>query len=510
MTNQSHRIRSTFVVAMAFLPLTVGRVQAADQWEISPYDVRVWMVFDDSPESIAWKERLPNGLVAELGLRLGAAWRILAKEVPAEKLGPIERLTPDDIESLDADVHKADKVFVVQFDASSPRMRFSVREFDCHVRRLTHVLRGSELQDARLPTSVADAVLKTFSPIGLVGRTQDDAVVIRMRSGLLDTRRRTPVSPVDDTMMRIVLRKSDRLGNPLPDGIETVAWTVLLVTPPDRQTPPPGEPNEPPLLVPPGSVHCQIVSGLRNPIRARGSRRVERFAIVTRPHQSDSTLELVNRDDTTSPLAGYDVYERLPGDKNSRWIGRTDWQGHLRIGGPALSSVSNEAGQFGSSLETSTRNPLRILYIKNGDRLLARLPVVIGADPTVTALLPDDGLRLEAEGFLKGIQEEFVDLVARREILAFRIGNRIREDRLDEAERLLDELRELPTRQDLERRIRERETSFQTRDKTQQDRINQLFRATRSLIAKHLSSQEIDRLRGELAEARREAASPGE
>jgi hypothetical protein len=203
---------------------------------------------------------------------------------------------------------------------------------------------------------------------------------------------------------------------------------------------------------------------------------------VVQPHGEGTTVELQTRGQPAAKLAGYDIYERLPGEKNTTLVGRSDWRGQLYI--------------------ARDEHPLKILYVKNGGRLLARLPMVVGAEQQVTAELADDNLRLEAEGFLRGLQEEFVDLVARRKVLAMRVQRRIEDGKLEDAEKLVDEMRQLETRQDLERRIRERQATFQTRDQAQQDRINRLFRDTRSLLSKHLDPAEIDKLRDELAAAK--------
>jgi hypothetical protein len=204
--------------------------------------------------------------------------------------------------------------------------------------------------------------------------------------------------------------------------------------------------------------------------------------LVVRPHADGTNVELQARDQPTTKLAGYDVYQRLPGEKNTTWVGRSDWRGRLHI--------------------ARDEHPLKIFYVKNGGRLLARLPMVVGAESQVTAELTDDSLRLEAEGFLRGLQEEFVDLVARRKVLAMRVQRRMEDGKLEEAEKLVDEMRQLETRQDLERRIRERQATFQTRDRAQQDQINRLFRDTRSLLSQHLDPAEIDHLRDELAAAK--------
>ncbi len=297
-------------------------------------------------------------------------------------------------------------------------------------------------------------------------------------AGLLDPEGSTPIIVDEGALLQVVLCKLDRLGVPVPDGVEVVPWTVLRAQARADRSPATG------------AVPCEIVSGLRNPIRSRGSRRVERLALVVRASYEQTQLELRARGDARRKLAGYDVYARLPDEKNTHWIGRSDWQGRLAIG--------------------RDEHPLKILYVKNGSRLLARLPLVVGAAENLTAELTDDSLRLEAEGFLRGLQEEFIDLVARRKVLAMRIRRRVEENKLAEAEQLLDEMRQLETRQGLERRIRERQATFQTRDRAQQDRINRLFRDTRTLLQKHLDPGEIDALRDELAEAQRgqRVASP--
>ena len=474
------RWQATVITTVFTLLLTAPTVGVENQWDISPYDVRVWIAVDPSPEVGAWRDRLPAQLVEELGLTCGAGWQITATSAPEgidRLIVDLENVTSASIAEHDAQVWKADKLFLVRLDGTSSQKRLTVCEVDCTTQQVGPPLTGNVMRDERLDEALANTILDAFSPIALIGRAQDKSAVIRMRAGMLDVQRRTPIIPADGTMMQIVLRKSDRHGNLLPNGIEVMPWTVLLVTPPS-----PDDASQSELA--PGVIHCQIVSGLRNPIRSRGSRRVERFALAVRPRHDHSVIELNKRGESSTKLAGYDLYQRLPGEKTTTWVGRSDWRGQLRI--------------------ERDEHPLKTFYVKNGGRLLARLPIVVGVDAHVTAELTDDNLRLEAEGFLRGLQEEFVDLVARRKVLAMRVQRRIDDGKLDAAEKLIDELRELQTKQDLERRIRERQATFQTRDKTQQERINRLFRDTRNLLSKHLDTREIDDLRAALDTARRD------
>ncbi len=88
-------------------------------------------------------------------------------------------------------------------------------------------------------------------------------------------------------------------------------------------------------------------------------------------------------------------------------LGLTDWRGMIDIEQSDL--------------------PLRLIYVKNGAHLVARIPVVPGYQPLETVPLPSDDKRLEAEAFVKGMESTVMDLVARREILAARIRRRIAE-----------------------------------------------------------------------------------
>ncbi len=470
------------LIAIAAVGWSTSGWSAENQWDISPYDVQVWIAYEPVPEITVWRDRLPPRLRHELHLRSGAGWAANVNVAPAA----VARVTLTEFDNVDAslieehapEAFAADKLFLVRLATASGQITCTVRELDCRTRIWSASVERQITHNRQLPKDLADLIFATFSPIALIGRVEDKSVSIRMRAGLLDLNSTTPIIVDKGAMLRVVLRKSDRLGVPIPGGIEIVPWTVLIAQAAADRSPATG------------AVPCEIVSGLRNPIRSRGSRRVERLALVVRPRHQQTRLELHARGDVAHKLAGYDVYARLPNEKNTQLIGRSDWQGQLEI--------------------ERDEHPLKILYVKNGGRLLARLPLIIGDQKSLTAELADDNLRLEAEGFLRGLQEEFVDLVVRRKLLAMRIRRRVEEDKLAAAELLLDEMRRLETRQGLERRIRERQAAFQTRDKAQQDLINRLFRETRSLLQKHLDQGEIDALRDELARAQpgQRVASP--
>ena len=143
-------------------------------------------------------------------------------------------------------------------------------------------------------------------------------------------------------------------------------------------------------------------------------------------------------------MVGYDVYSQPPGSKDTELLARTDRQGSVMV--------------------EPTDAVLRTLYIKHGGALLARLPVVPGMADQLELPIADDDLRLEAEGFIKGVEQELLDIVSGRAMLYERAKSRLTEGKLDEADSLIHELRVLGNRDELAADlIREKNKSF-TRD----------------------------------------------
>jgi hypothetical protein len=97
---------------------------------------------------------------------------------------------------------------------------------------------------------------------------------------------------------------------------------------------------------------------------------------------------------------------------------------------------------------------------------------------------------LEAEAFVRGIENRVMDLVARREILAARIRARIRDGKLAEARQYLEELKTLPTKDDFETLlVSHRQSGALAADERQLQRIDQMLNGARILLARHLNPQ---------------------
>ena len=136
--------------------------------------------------------------------------------------------------------------------------------------------------------------------------------------------------------------------------------------------------------------------------------------------------------------------------------------------------------------------------MKNGDELLAKLPVVPGFPPTLRAEVPDDDVRLEAEGFITGLQEEVVDVVVQREVFLQRIENRIDAGQLDEAKTMMDRLYALPDRDDFRERIRRYADRVFTNDPLVKRKITRLMSDSRQVVDRFLDPQPVERLARQL------------
>ena len=142
---------------------------------------------------------------------------------------------------------------------------------------------------------------------------------------------------------------------------------------------------------------------------------------------------------------------------------------------------------------------MRVLLVKNGTALLAKLPVVPGLERQVTADIPNDDQRLGAEGFTTGLQEEVFDVVARQKIFVAQIRAASTRSNLRKRPSWLDELRRLPTAQQFNLRLAREQESLATSDPTVQKRIDILLGDTRQSIDKYLDPQILDDVDRDLA-----------
>jgi hypothetical protein len=189
------------------------------------------------------------------------------------------------------------------------------------------------------------------------------------------------------------------------------------------------------------------------------------------------------------PLRGYEFYEKDLETGDFQFLGRTDWDGRFRV--------------------EKTEHPLRLLYVKNGGAILAKLPTVPGQEKRSIADLSGDDVRLEAEAFVRGVQNAIIDLVALRDLYAARIRLRLKKGEVDTAQEMLNALRELPTKNTLTEALDSHMQQYDAAARgAQAAMIEQMFTQTRQMLSKHISPRVIRELESEVATAQPPEAKP--
>ena len=151
--------------------------------------------------------------------------------------------------------------------------------------------------------------------------------------------------------------------------------------------------------------------------------------------------------------------------------------------------------------------PLVLLYVKSGDTVLARLPLVPGLNEVDIADLPSDSRRLEAEAHFKGFQSEILDLIARRAILSSRVSVLLKEGKLTEAETLVPEADLMRGYKEMSdelnaihaRMIEEGRDGLPLNAKT---RIDRMMITSRDMLQKYLDADLGRKLRAEIEAAK--------
>jgi len=278
---------------------------------------------------------------------------------------------------------------------------------------------------------IFDSISTAFMPITRIENVLDKDVRVRVRAiGVCEIAERNVEgawelsqntgSPAwiddDEILMPVVLRK-DRRGN--LDNISTVDWTFLSIL--ERSGP---------------NLNCTTHAMRRAPLGGRTGGRTERLGLCVRAPDRQTRLELLSNDKERIPLPDLEIYSRnpdTPKDQESEFIGKTDWRGEIVI--------------------PPNDDPIRILFVKSGRRGLARVPMVPGLYDQQQTTMPNDEKRLYAEGITRGLFNELMDNVARRQLIAERFRIALENNNLEKASELVKELRDVPDANNFKRRL---------------------------------------------------------
>ena len=474
--------------SIAIQPLQYSALQR----DIVPYlDKKQW---SDFKSVVNIFEGSNEKLQAELDS--GETVAAIVQKMDLDKFKKVARQIPTRLpwqpESL---LRNNDKIFMASVEKVGESIRIQVKELDSFVRRMGEIASMDVIYSSEIPRAIAQLARDTFSPVVRIEETDFKTAVLRVRAAGLLTKEDHPIRIGLGDVILPVVRRDDSNGN--PTLLQTIPYTFIAVTEKiddisrlygaiftasrgalaaakNRRTQRIG------LKVNPSHASSDLKLGIQ---RSPGSVVPGAEIYLRTPGTED--LKMEGRTDWRGvlPLLTQDLPTILydpPSDSKTIAIANArkfaaspvDPPAYKRIEKADLakpqSSASNptateekkksEEGETASpdavpaepkpdltppklrgSIQLNV--PLYLYYIKNGDTLLARLPIVTGLKAVDQADLPDDRRRLETEAFLKGLQGEVLDLVVRRRILESRIKQKIKANQLDVAERLLDELK---------------------------------------------------------------------
>jgi hypothetical protein len=440
-------------------------------WEWTPYRVQVYLALGWAPELAgAPAKDLAADLAAQADALLGASWDLRVTDAPPalarRMLADLEAVA---IEDLPQDSLDLDKVFLLVVQPQPTGYLVAARELDANARWFGTAVRITVSQPAGLRDGLFRAVGQAFAPLAEILSVDDvkKRTVLKLRAGAIGFRDKTyqPVGP--GRIFVPIVRFDDHQGK--PRQVALIPWTFCVVD-----------------SVQGAELQCALHTGLHSPMSVRRRGRMQQFALAVAPPQKPTRLVLRSRTDPQRVLVGYDLYEQLPDGKTMELVGRTDRQGVVTI--------------------TPNGQGLRLLYVKHGGELLARLPLLPGLLAEADAAVPDDDLRLLAEGYLMGLRDDVIDAVAERAILIPRVRTLIQAGRLDEAQDLLRQLQTMDSADQFLRELSLKQKRLISDDPAVQRRLDAMFSDVEKLIHEKLDRQTIEQLQAELVQARAAAA----
>ncbi len=477
-----------FWLVAGLVATAAASVHAQTVWELTPYQVRVAVVVPKG----AQLQDVPPGLAQVLTGRLeglvGAAWRVNVGP-GADDESNVWQLPEGghDPWKLPESWRKAkyDKVLLLRVDSQIDGWRVGAREWDAATCRLGPEVVRSVPQPARLRDLAIGVLFEAFRPLARIERVEagekGQYAVLRVRAGALPARDPDLQWVHPSQVFCPVLRRDDREGqlrrNDDGEAVlpQPAPWTFLVA----RE-------------IRNADVRCRIESGLTAPMLISRRGRIESFALAVMPQNRITRLTVLDRQEPHNPIPGYDVFLQQPGTQTTRFLGRTGQDGGIDIrpqterARPASSPESQEGIPSDIEQSSPAAPAIATILVRSGKQSLARLPLVAGFAPELTAYLPDDVKRLEAEAFIQALQEQLVDLVTQRRVLLEQAQSQMDAGRFDAAKEIIRQIEQLPDRETLRRRLTTRQSQLRSSDPHIQRQIETLFGDTEKLLNRHL------------------------
>ena len=389
---------------------------ALDNWDMSSYRVQIYVRIDAAP---GWTAARRKEFVAEVANRaaglVGGVWQVEAAEAPADlHWDHASALDHVILDAIPAAAMDRDKVILLGIEQSAEHApSILARELDVRTRLWSGVVTqpGSSLaaSTADLAQDAVRAAWKSFRPLARIETIADQGVTIRIRGGGIAAGNSAKQLARTGSVWQPIIRHFDVAGKTVKDGVFPIAATWLRTGKIEGAT-----------------VHCSLVTGVQDPLALEYDGRTEYLALAVSGQPSTGTaIVCLTHGPPERPLAGLDILVRDTADHPPRLVGQTDSSGTFRL--------------------TIATPDVLTVYIRSGDDLLSRFPLVPGLEPTMTIRLDDTGRRPESARFVEAMRMDLLDLATQQRLLATRFQHQVINGQLDDAAKTISTLQHLST-----------------------------------------------------------------
>jgi hypothetical protein len=355
------------------------------------------------------KERLQAQLRWAAWAALGEFWEV---RVGPSQPGPVpssprwlQELDPQSYESL---VQETDKIFFCHVRPEGGFFEVWLRELDLVFLQLGPVFRDRARELTQVPQVILSLSLQAFTPHGAVASATPREIWVRLRGAgrrILDPQLQVFTTGLVFRPYRSEPGQSSEQTRPLP-----IHWSYLVVR-----------------SVEGSQARCRLVTGVRGlpiPQPARDPSEIQLQGV--KGSGEPTVLRVVSAADG-QPAVALEV-ELRPLDSNLLVpMGTTDYEGKLVITDPP------------------GRGSLVLIYLRQGRRPIAILPLLPGSGAVPSIEVPLDPLRVSFEGRLAALQDEVIDYVTERTVLANTLNSFIEQQRWKEAAQIVERLKSLPS-----------------------------------------------------------------
>jgi hypothetical protein len=454
--------------------------------ESQPYRVRILVAQEAQDTSLLERE-----VFQALGRSVGSLWTTQIEPLPGvvrPEGKMLERWTVSEVrERFAAD--GVDFWFAVTVRDSAARREIAVRAWQPQFDWLSPVHESAFYEPRETAGRIVRHCWDLFRPQALVDHVDEQAVRVRVRAGDL--------APADPDFA--LLRPGDCL----------IPWLMYY----DRDRVLKKKQELPWTYVRLDSLQGPVaqgtaLSGLRSPLGAKTRGRIEKVAVASRPVYPRTRLQIGVQNQPARTLAGYRL-ELRPQLAPPKSAGQDEKQKeHDEEKDQVTEVFTDRLGEV--TLTPDPRQPHLWISIYSGDLLLARVPFVPGSLPFLRLDVPDDSVRLQAEGELHSLQSELINLVAERNTLIAAARSASKKGDWQRVAQLRKRLDELPEKEKYTAklagiRVPAVNAARQRRDRAAQVRVERMCKDVNELIDRYLDAEKLQLIKEEIDQLTRDA-----